>query len=471
MVDSDAIFLLETVSRELLLFTAVCFFISALDDLIVDAVWLTNMAVGKPRGTKPRRWSGAMAQRSVAVLVPAWQEAHILPYSIERMLRLWDAQDFTITIGCYPNDPETLAAASELARRDSRVRVVICSRDGPTSKADALNHCWRAVLAEVAQGAPEPACLLLQDAEDLVHADTLPVVEHGTRRHDFVQLPVIPLRERSARWIAGHYADEFAESHGKELVVRQSVGAAIPAAGVGCAFRIDALQRLAEQRDGDPFDMGSLTEDYELGIRLSGQVGRAAFLRYTDADGQLIATQAFFPKSLGAAVRQKSRWLAGIALAGWDRIGWSRRLADNWMRLRDRKASFAALVLMLAYLTILLWGTLLLFDRLGWYRPAPLSPVLIWLLTANFLFLSWRMAMRALFVWRLYGPGEALLSLPRLLVGNVVNIMAGRRAAWLYVKSLLGTTMKWEKTHHHPVRLDASVVPRPSAAKADHAGR
>ena len=65
--------------------------------------------------------------------------------------------------------------------------------------------------------------------------------------------------------ISGHYIDEFAEAHAKELLVRQWLDAAVPAAGVGVAIDWAMLGRIADARDGAPFDAASLTEDYELG--------------------------------------------------------------------------------------------------------------------------------------------------------------------------------------------------------------
>src|SRR4029450_6164782 len=87
-----------------------------------------------------------------------------------------------------------------------------------------------------------------------------------------VQLPVVPLIDPNSHWVAGHYADEFAEAHMKELVVREAVGAAIPLAGVGCAVERVALSRLAARHDGRPFAGASMTEDYEMGLRL-GAIG------------------------------------------------------------------------------------------------------------------------------------------------------------------------------------------------------
>ena len=83
-----------------------------------------------------------------------------------------------------------------------------------------------------------------------------------------IQLPVLPLPDPNSRWISGHYCDEFAEAHIKELVVREAVGAAIPLAGVGCAIARGRSPQLAAMQDGRPFAGGSMTEDYEIGLRI-----------------------------------------------------------------------------------------------------------------------------------------------------------------------------------------------------------
>jgi adsorption protein B len=64
--------------------------------------------------------------------------------------------------------------------------------------------------------------------------------------------------------VSGHYADEFAEAHMKQLVIRTALGAGMPLAGTGCAMSTAILETVAATRDGDPFDASSLTEDYEL---------------------------------------------------------------------------------------------------------------------------------------------------------------------------------------------------------------
>ena len=112
----------------------------------------------------------------------------------------------------------------------------------------------------------------------------------------------------------------------------------------------------------------------------------------------MVATREYFPATLEAAVAQKARWMTGIALAGWDRLGWSGGLAERWMRLRDRQSVLAALVLAAAYLALLLWALLLAAQlRTGRAMP-PFAPLLALLLAINSALLLWRLAMRFGFV-------------------------------------------------------------------------
>ena len=105
---------------------------------------------------------------------------------------------------------------------------------------------------------------MLHDAEDVVHPLELRVFDSLIDHYAVVQLPVLPLVKRGSRLVSGHYADEFAEAHMKQLVIRTALGAGMPLAGTGCAMSTAILETVAATRDGDPFDASSLTEDYEL---------------------------------------------------------------------------------------------------------------------------------------------------------------------------------------------------------------
>ena len=295
------------------------------------------------------------------------------------------------------------------------------------------------------------AAVVLHDAEDVVHPGELRVFDSLIGDYAVVQIPVLPLIDPAATLISGHYGDEFAEAHAKTLVVRQALGAGLPLAGVGCAIERAMLDRIAAGQDGAPFDAGSLTEDYELGLRIAELGGSGMLARVRERPGgPLVAVRAYFPATLDAAVRQKARWMTGIALAGWDRIGWTRALdwREHWMRMRDRRAPIAVLVLAVAYVALVAWGALLAGHAIAGVPAAPISASMELLLRVNGILLGWRLASRALFTGYAYGWREALWSLPRALVANLVALLAARRAVTAYVRALRGGALTWDKTRH-----------------------
>jgi adsorption protein B len=233
----------------------------------------------------------------------------------------------------------------------------------------------------------------------------------------------------------------------KELVVREAVGAAIPLAGVGCAIARKPLAQLAAMEDGRPFAGNSMTEDYEVGLRIGALGLKTMFVRIPAKPGErgVVSSRGHFPATMGAAVRQKARWLGGIALAGWDRLGWSGGLGERWMRLRDRRGPIAALLLIAAYSAALLWSQIWLAEALGAPIRARLDPALATLLIVNAWLLAWRILMRACFTASAYGFTEGLRSIPRLVIGNVIAMLAAVRALSLHIG---GGAKRWDKTRH-----------------------
>ena len=67
------------------------------------------------------------------------------------------------------------------------------------------------------------------------------------------------------------------------------------------------------------------------------------------------------------------------------------------------------------------------------------------LLIINGWLLAWRILMRASFTASAYGIGEGLMSIPRLVVGNVITMLAAVRAVMLHFGN---GPRRWEKTHH-----------------------
>ncbi|CAN5200930.1 hypothetical protein BH10PSE13_BH10PSE13_16000 [soil metagenome] len=452
--------------NELLLFASVGLVVGGLDDFVIDCLYGARR-LGRA-ATIYRRYPRMTADRlppsnrpgTMAVFIPAWDEGAVIGPMLRHSFARWPDDDLHIFVGVYPNDPASILAVAEIGtRHPGRLTMVVNPLPGPTTKADCLNGLWRALLRWEEERGKAAKAIVLHDAEDVVHADSLRVLSAMIDRFALVQLPVLPLVNSRSRLVAGHYCDEFAEAHAKALLVREALGAALPSAGVGCALARDSLGALARARGGRPFDPDSLTEDYELGLRIGEQGGRCVLVRMRDGRGELVATREYFPDTIAGAVKQKARWTVGIALAGWDRLGWGKGLVEGWMRLHDRRSILSAVVLAAAYAGLLAMVLVQLAVWTDIAAPVPLPDPLPLLMAINATFLLWRLAVRMLFVNRAYGWREALLSVPRMIVANMIAMMAARRAIILYIRLWAGGSLRWDKTTHRFPDLDPQGMP------------
>jgi adsorption protein B len=443
--------ILSRAAAELALFAGVGFLLFAVNDLMVDLIYFSRRLwrTATVYSRYPRAFASYYVFNKdpgfIAILVPAWDEAAVIASMLKATLKRLDYDDYRIFVGYYRNDPATAAAVASV--KDPRIEPVEVAADGPTTKADCLNHLYDALVEYELANDCEAKAVVLHDAEDVVHRYELRIFDGLIGRAAVIQLPVLPLPDPNSRWIAGHYCDEFAEAHIKELVVREAVGAAIPLAGVGCAIARRPLAQLAAMQDGRPFAGSSMTEDYEVGLRIGALGLKTMFVRIPAQPGErgVVASRGHFPATLGSAVRQKARWLGGIALSGWDRLGWSGGLGERWMRMRDRRGPLAAVLLLAAYAAALFWSQIWLAEALGAPIHARFDPWLVALLTINGWLLAWRVLMRAFFTTSAYGWQQGLLSVPRMLVGNVIAMLAAARAVSLH---LGGGARSWDKTRH-----------------------
>lgn len=457
MVEGELIWRgVDLVARELALFAGVGILIGGAGDLFVDLLWIVRsgwkqlFVYSRHARATADLFPAAERPGRIAVFIPAWHEGGVIGGMLREACDRWAGEDIRLYVGLYPNDPETIAEVAAIG--DPRVRPAINPRPGPTTKGDNLNAMWATMCADEAFGGWSAKAVVLHDAEDVVHPAEIRIYDRLIERFDLVQLPVVALVDPTTplfgRMIGAHYADEFAEAHGRTLVVREAIGAAVPSAGVGCAFARERLAAVAAARGGQPFDADSLTEDYELGLRIGEAGGRGVFVRVADGQGDIVSVRAHFPVSLGAAVRQKARWMTGIALNGWDRLGWRGSPAERWMRFRDRQAVLSAVVLVAAYGALICWALLAGAEWLTGYQPMVLGPWERALLIVNVALLGWRLAMRALFVGRTHGWRSGIASVPRVIVANVIAMMAARRALAHYLHMLRGGRAIWEKTTH-----------------------
>ena len=360
--------------------------------------------------------------------------------------------NYDFFVGVYPNDVATRKEVQRLANSDSRIHFIVNSKDGPTSKGQMLNEVVRGILWHESRTGVRYDALLMHDSEDLIHPEALRLINAGLDHHDFLQIPVFSLPVSPVEWVAGTYMDEFSEVHTKDILVRQSLGAAIPSAGVGTALSRKLVTTYLKIQEGNLLNPRALTEDYELGVSTKRHGLSSAFLcRYIPkADGtrDYIATREYFPKSFTRSIRQKTRWTLGISFQGAANLGWYGNLFDRWFLTRDRKGPFNHLIVAVGLLCALYAATsAVLHPR--FVEKLRHAPFVLSVVGINSAFMVNRVLQR---IWRtstIYGGSRGLLSALRLPLVNVINAAASLNAIHQFARSkLLGIEPHWEKTEH-----------------------
>jgi adsorption protein B len=437
---------------------AIWILLSGLDDLFVAVVSL--------RRRRSFPWPAdplldAVPEWRIAILVPLWREHAVIGRMIEHNLSVLRYSRYDVFIGVYPNDELTQRAVAELAARYPRVHLARCGHDGPTSKGDCLNWIYYNLEEYELRHGVRFAIVVTHDAEDLIHPDSLRLINWFSREYDMVQMPVLPLATPPGELTHGLYCDEFAEYQSKDIPARQILGSYLPGNGVGTGFVRAALERVAAELGGRIGDPDSLTEDYDIGYRLHRSGARQLFLPLRwDARGP-VATREYFPRRLGEAIRQRSRWVAGIALQGWQRHGWRAPLRDVYWLWRDRKGLVGNLLAPLANST-LLYAAVRWSATGGAWRPEALAPAWLARLGALMLALSAaQIAWRAAASGRVYGWRMGATTPLRIVWGNLLNGLATLAALRQFAAAAArGRAIDWSKTDH--------AYPRHAAASLGH---
>ena len=198
------------------------------------------------------------------------------------------------------------------------------------------------------------------------------------------------------------------------MVVREALGAPLPLAGVACA--IDRNPAWAGWRTTWPRDglstTSSLTEDYELGLKIGAVGGRTIMARIDRPAMASLSEQARLlsghPDRVGPPKNpladRASRWPGGT---GW---GGTAIWAQKWMLVHDRRRFSPRIVLLAAYGAIVLTAALALAEAAD---LAPAQAAAFRIGRIQLLFIN--AAVPALAAWRfarplsgaLYGVGRS----------------------------------------------------------------
>ncbi len=430
--------------------------LNGLDDLVIDIAALWS-AVRRHFSRDPRERSPTAAEldavppRRMAIFVALWKEHRVIQKMIDNnVMRLrYPLVDFFV--GVYPNDGPTIAAVEQVVKRYPNVHLSISANPGPTSKADNLNWIFQRMLLHEEQHGVRFEMILTHDAEDLIDPDALRWINYDAQWYDMVQIPVLALPTPLHELAHGVYCDEFAEFQFKDMPARQLLGGFIPSNGVGTGFSRRALEQLAAAHSNRIFEPACLTEDYENGWRIHNLGLAQKFIPIRFRDGRPVATREFFPRSFHTAVRQRSRWVTGIALQSWE----FHTVRETWQQLywfwRDRKSVIGNVATAATNILFVLGGgtwTAARVTHQDWQLAHELSrfyPVYVAGLALQLLHASIRAACSArVYGWR-YACGLPL----RIFAGNWINLFATLIAISTYTRArLTGRPLRWVKTEH-----------------------
>ncbi|MBN8529731.1 MAG: glycosyl transferase family protein [Caulobacterales bacterium] len=453
--------------------SAVLILISSMDDMIIDLAYWYRQIVGFFTFWKrpPKQaWLEKCPQKRIAIMVPAWQESDVIANMVANTFKTFDYDRFHLFVGVYANDPDTRREVEKVRRLFPNVHRAEVPHDGPTSKADCLNWIVQNILLHEKRTGETFDVFLMHDAEDVVHPFGLKTVNWFIDDAAMIQMPVLSMDRKWTKLVACHYMDEFAEFHTKDLPVRSALSRMTPSAGVATAFHRLAMLALVEEKNGQPFNTDSLTEDYDVAHRLSALGYPSQFVRYharvprqrkawfrkgevTYRRRELVATKEFFPDKFSTSVRQKARWMLGISLMGWQQLGWFGSAVNRYYLFRDRKALFTAPTGMFGYVIVAqvlgMWGISLI-----WPQALDLPPIIekqwVWVVVGiNFLFLVNRILHRAWFTLINHGLKHVWLTPVRIVTSNLISFGAFWRAMRQYLTHLItGKPIAWDKTQH-----------------------
>lgn len=459
---------------------AILFILSGLDDLFIDFYYWIRYAwrLWKTRHYEPLTYEKLIAQEEqlIAVLIPCWREANVIATMLKHNCYSIDYNNYYLFVGVYPNDPETVAEVESVAMWNTHVKCVVGEAPGPTNKASNLNNIYKFAKEFEREHNKQFNIFVFHDSEDVIHPLSFKLYNYLIPRKDMIQIPIFPLEVSYWNFTHWLYADEFAENHTKDIIVRESIRAHVPSAGVGTAFYRKALEVLENPETGSPFSVNSLTEDYRTSLAVRMHKLKQVFVtqhivrtqwkkrwifskNYVQKQvKEIVAVRALFPLEYRKAVRQKARWIIGIVFQEWRDGEWPKEWRLRYTLAHDRKSFITHFINGFGYLIFTFW---LFYSLLTFARPE--FPSLqerfnlypwVWSLSAVATFIMCeRLLQRTIATYRIYGFIPACFVIPRAFYGNILNLHALIRAYHIYF-----TTPKnkknskqpaWDKTEHH----------------------
>jgi cellulose synthase/poly-beta-1,6-N-acetylglucosamine synthase-like glycosyltransferase len=225
-----------------------------------------------------------------SLIVPARHEQRVLGATIGQLARQ-DHPSFEVLVVVGHDDPETHRVAADAVGADSRFRIIV-DRNDEKNKPKALNAALPECNGEIVG---------VFDAEDIVASELLRSVDQTFQATgaQIVQGATQLVDYRSS-WFSARNVLEYYFWFKSRLHFQAKAGF-IPLGGNTVFVRRSWLEAAGG------WDESCLAEDCDLGARLSARQARTV-VAYTPA----LATREETPETIGALVKQRTRWNQGF---------------------------------------------------------------------------------------------------------------------------------------------------------------
>lgn len=453
---------------------AVVYLLSGTDDFIFDAIYW----IWAKRKKNILNIEDILnkEEKQIAIIVPAWKEEDVIGKMVVNAVKMIDYKNYDIFVGIYPNDEDTKKSILSLEEHYyNKVHIIVNDLNGPTNKGQNLNMIFKGIKNYELETGKRYDIFVMQDSEDIIHPLSLKLFNYLIPPKAMVQIPVFPIESEMnfknffKYMTSSTYADEFAENHTKDIMVRKQIKGIIPSAGVGTAFKREALEEIARQNNGAVFNFNNITEDYEIAIRfheakLETDYFAEGILRLDDKGNrkiEYIATREFFPNNFKAAVKQKSRWVYGITFQTPSQHKLKgKTFPQIYSLLRDRKSRYVNMINLPAY-ALFIYSIYDLIYSLIIGQPStmaskifPLFSPMWYVVAVDTALAILRVSNRFIAVKEIYGKKHAVASalIPpvisfRLIWGNIINFFSTLDAWKTFIFSNK-KKVKWNKTIH-----------------------
>jgi glycosyltransferase XagB len=234
---------------------------------------------------------------SFTVMLPARHEEAVIATTIERVVRAnYPAHLLQVLVVCSADDDGTIAKAEEkiqALRRDGYVNVsVVVFHDKPINKPHGLNAALPQAKKDV---------VTIFDAEDDIHPDIFNVVNTVMKtEHVKVVQAGVQLMNFESTWYSSLNVLEYFFWF-KSRLHYFARNRAVTLGGNTVFFDRALLTRIGG------WDETNLTEDADIGLRLSG-TGEKIRVVYDDR----YVTREETPPTVGQFIKQRTRWSQGF---------------------------------------------------------------------------------------------------------------------------------------------------------------